>query len=305
MSHRTFEKARTFIYRNARPLDLARFQYHFENGSREAVVNALSYYQNEDGGCGHALEADCWNPCSTPLHSNTASDLLREIDFDDASHPFVQGLLRYYGSGADFDGTYWSLLVPGNDQYPHAPWWHVGSAPSSPAGYNCTAQIAGFIIRFADRGSELFRLGVRIANEAIAAFCPDEMNDMFTCTCYVRMLEWIEQADAANLIPYNGLKADLHRTVNRLIEKDTAKWKAYVCRPSQFMTSRDSAYYADNRETADYECKFIIDTQLDDGSFEIPWKWDSYPDEWAVSRNWLKSAVAIENLLYLRGFGIL
>ena len=44
-----FEKAREFIYRNARPLDLTRFQYHFENGSKEAVMNALSYYQNADG----------------------------------------------------------------------------------------------------------------------------------------------------------------------------------------------------------------------------------------------------------------
>jgi hypothetical protein len=46
----TFEKARTFIYRNARPLDFARWQYQFENGSKEAVLNALSFYQNEDGG---------------------------------------------------------------------------------------------------------------------------------------------------------------------------------------------------------------------------------------------------------------
>jgi hypothetical protein len=41
-----FQKAEEFIYRNARPLDLARWQYHFENGSIEAVLNALSYYQN-------------------------------------------------------------------------------------------------------------------------------------------------------------------------------------------------------------------------------------------------------------------
>ena len=30
-----FDKARAFMYRNARPLDLARFQYHFENGSKD------------------------------------------------------------------------------------------------------------------------------------------------------------------------------------------------------------------------------------------------------------------------------
>ena len=29
-----FEEARRFLYRNARPLDLARWRFHFENGSQ-------------------------------------------------------------------------------------------------------------------------------------------------------------------------------------------------------------------------------------------------------------------------------
>lgn len=45
-----FEKARKYIYRQARPLDLARWQYHFENGTKENVLVALSIYQNNDGG---------------------------------------------------------------------------------------------------------------------------------------------------------------------------------------------------------------------------------------------------------------
>lgn len=60
-----FHKAKRFIYRNARPLDFARWQYHFENGSKEAFLDALSYYQNNDGGFGHAIEPDAWNPNSS------------------------------------------------------------------------------------------------------------------------------------------------------------------------------------------------------------------------------------------------
>jgi hypothetical protein len=63
----TFEKVRQFIYRNARPLDIARFQYHFENGTKEAVLTALVAYQNADGGFGRALEPDSWNPNSVPI----------------------------------------------------------------------------------------------------------------------------------------------------------------------------------------------------------------------------------------------
>lgn len=117
----TFEKARQFMYRNARPLDLARFQYHFENGSKENVLKILSYYQNEDGGCGHAIEADCWNPNSTPLHSGGAGDIIREIDFEDGAHPFIQGLLKWYASGECFNGRNWQITVESNNDYPHAP----------------------------------------------------------------------------------------------------------------------------------------------------------------------------------------
>lgn len=192
--NRTYEKAREFMYRNARPLDLARFQYHFENRSKYNVVNVLSYYQNEDGGCGHAIEADCWNPNSTPLHTAGASDIIREIDFTDRNHPFIQGLLRWYTSGAYFDGHYWAITVESNNNYPHAPWWHTDSISSCHTNYNGTAQIAGFMIRYAERDSEAFRLGLRVVKEAINALSPEDLQDMHTCACYVRMKEYIEKA---------------------------------------------------------------------------------------------------------------
>lgn len=303
MNTTTFERARTYIYRNARPLDLARFQFHFENGSKEKVMDVLSYYQNEDGGCGHAIEADCWNPNSIPLHSNGAGDIIREIDYTDAAHPLIQGLLKYYGSGKDFDGKHWYVTVESNNHYPHAPWWHTDSVSTCHTDYNGTAQIAGFIIRYADRSSDIFNLGVRIANEAVEALLSEGIADMHTCACYVRMAELIEKAGAADLIPYSRLKEKLHESVNQLIVKDKEEWGGYICKPSRFIESRESEYYAENKEMAEYECEFSIKTQLDDGSWDIPWQWEDYPDEWAISKNWWKSHVIILNLLYLKGFG--
>jgi hypothetical protein len=73
-----YEVIRRWMYRNARPLDLARWNFHFEKGGIPPVLEALSAYQNEDGGFGHAwkrmpgirilhlswrerLWRDCWN----------------------------------------------------------------------------------------------------------------------------------------------------------------------------------------------------------------------------------------------------
>ena len=299
-----FEKAKSFIYRNARPLDLARFRYHFENGSKEDVMNVLSYYQNEDGGFGHAVEADCWNPNSIPLHSNSASGIIREIDWQDASHPVIQGLLKWYESGEYFDGKTWAITVPSNNDYPHAPWWHTESVSTCHTDYNGTTQAAGFIVRYAEKDSDLFRLGVRIANEAVEALSPEKLNDMHTCACYIQMAELFQKANAEHLIPYKELKKKLRKSVNNLIERDTSKWSAYVCQPSTFIHSQDSEYYTDNKEIAEFECEYIIKTQEDDGSWNIGWTWcGNFPDEWAISNNWWKSPWIIQTLLYLKGLG--
>ena len=297
-----FEKARTFMYRNARPLDMARFQYHFEEGRKEAVMRTLSYYQNEDGGFGHAVEADCWNPNSTPLHCSTAGEIIHEIDYENAGHPVIRKLLKWYVSGACFNGRSWDITVKSNNDYPHAPWWHTESESSCHTDYNGTAQIAGFLIRYGEVGSEPYQLGVRIANEAVEAFDPLENTDMHTCACYVHMLEQIIKAGAQEQVPYRLLEERLHAAVNSMITADPSKWGGYVCRPSQFMKSRDSVFYPENKEIAEYECGFITDTQLSDGSWDIPWGWEDFPEEWALSKNWWKGQVIIENLLYLKGF---
>ena len=49
---KSFDEIRLWIYRNARNLELTLWQYEFENGSKDAVLSALSYYQNDDGGFG-------------------------------------------------------------------------------------------------------------------------------------------------------------------------------------------------------------------------------------------------------------
>src|SRR3990172_9513003 len=108
LREQAYHNVRTWIFRNARPIDLARWQYHFENGIGETVLSPLAAYQNADGCFGHALEADIWNPNSTPIQTWVATEILREIGFTDKEHSVVKGILRYLDSGADFNGRFWA-----------------------------------------------------------------------------------------------------------------------------------------------------------------------------------------------------
>ncbi len=316
-----YENARAFVYRNARPLDRARFAYHFKGGSRGDVMTVLSAYQNADGGFGHALEPDAWNPDSTPIQTWAATETLHEIGFEDACHPVVQGILRYLQSGQDFDGHTWANAPESNNAHPHASWWHSQSTSTSHHSYNPTACLAGFILKFAAIDSAVYALGLRVAQEAVDAYLAEGLlNDTHTAACYVRLWEYATQAraaiggDAGTHTPLGDpagagidlprLEARLREQVTHSITHDTAQWDTgYICRPSHFFRDRDSVFYAGNEEIAAYECDFILRTQLPDGSWPIPWAWAAYPEEWAISKNWWKGHAAVNNLLYLKGMG--
>ena len=165
----TFEKAKAFVYRNARPLDLARFRFHFENGSIDDVLHALSFYQNDDGGFAYAIEPDNWNINSNPIGAWAAAMILREIGFTDTEHPIMKGLLNYLDSGKDFSGGKWYNTVAGNNDYPHAVWWECDDPEGIPSD-NPTVSLAGFALCFADKNSSIYQKAGGIAKKAVRNF---------------------------------------------------------------------------------------------------------------------------------------
>lgn len=108
-----FQEIRFWMYRNARPIDLAIWQYHFDKGSKEAILSALSAYQNSDNGFGRALDADNWNPNSSPYTTGIAITILDEIKISDTQHPLVKGILAYLDNRVYFSSRCKSGQVNG------------------------------------------------------------------------------------------------------------------------------------------------------------------------------------------------
>jgi hypothetical protein len=158
--------------------------------------------------------------------------------------------------------------------------------------------------KFFDKNSKLYALGCRLAEETVNAYMNQGLlSNMATVLCYIRLMQYVEESGVTNIFDINALKAKLIKQVESSITRNTAKWAtSYICKPSQFIDSKESIFYTNNKEIADFECEFIIKTQLDDGSWNITWEWTAYPEEWVVSKNWWKSNGIISNLLYLKGF---
>lgn len=298
------EKARSFIYRNARPLDFARWQYHFEQGSRENVLRALAAYQNEDGGFGHALEADSFNPHSCPIQTLTAAIILREIGLTDPSHPIIQGMLRYLDSGADFDEAHrqWLNVVPTNNDYPCAVWWKYGEKGSA-FKYNPTAGLVGFILRFAAPDSALYRKACGIVEEAVNWLFTQELTaDQHIAGCFVGLYE---DCVEAGVTPFDreALRQRLSEMLHLCLDDAPDKWgREYAAMPSDLITSPTSDFYAECAPVIAAECDFIKRSQLPDGSFTVVWQWWNDHREYELAVNWWKSDIAIKNMLFLKRF---
>ena len=146
-----------WMHRNAREVELSLWNYFFENGSRRDVADALSWYQNEDGGFGYALDADNWNPDSNPYQTSMAIRILRNIGFTDMEHPVCQGIFRYLYSEKDLMDYGWRFCIPTNDNFPHAPWWQYDEERNLVESIGPTCDIATFILKYMDPGSELYR----------------------------------------------------------------------------------------------------------------------------------------------------
>lgn len=301
-----FKKAESYIYRQARPLDLARWNYHFEDCDSSQVLQVLSFYQNEDGGFGHGLEADSINPNSSPIQTWAATRILKEINFQEKGHPIIKGILNYLASEQDFNGQTWHNTVATNNDYPHAIWWSWSKEieESQRKLYNPTASLSGFIIRFSDTSSDLYHLGLRLASEGIEQFMQSEsIDDMHELACYVELLEYLIEAGVSHNLNLTAFHKKISQEIQKSITQDKSLWdKGYICKPSQFISGPDSLFYDENREMVSFEFFFIQSSQLSDGTWPVPWDWEAYPEQWAISKNWWQAHIIIQNILFLKQF---
>lgn len=298
------EKAKEFIYHNARPLELARWKYLFENAEKQDVIEALKTYQNTDGGFANALEPDCWNKKSSPLQTWAATKIIKEINLNDKNHSVIIGILKYLISGDEFNGHQWHGLntVKTNNDFPHAPWWLYNQEQE--LNYNPTASLVGFMLKYADKETPAYSLACGLAQETYAYFKKNfPLESMHEAACFVELYEYMKECGANDLLDLDEFKILLQQQIKKIITYDTDLWNIdYVCKPSLFINSKLSDFYFDNEDICCFESEFIKQSQNLDGTWNVTWCWDEYPEQWAISKNWWKSDIIIKNITYLKKF---
>ncbi len=290
----TYKRARGFIYRNSRPLTLALWQYHFEGGTKAEVIRILSYYQNIDGGFAYGLEADSFNPNSSPIQTWCALGILQSLGDIDVQSPMVNSVLYYLENSPSFDGDFWIPVVPSNNCYPHAPWWHYNEnyAPN----YNPTASLAGFYVAYGDKDSKFYSKALKIAKTAIKHFLALENVENHLLNCIIELYNYVKGIIE---LPAN-FESQLNYHITKNIEHDVSLWGNYVAKPSMYL--KNNQFYKGNEDIVKKECDYIIASQLESGAWNTTWYWDNYPEYFEISKLYWQGEITLINILFLKNF---
>ncbi|MFX1416473.1 MAG: hypothetical protein ACFFC0_06650, partial [Promethearchaeota archaeon] len=151
LSSDSYSKARAFIQKNARDVDRALLEFHFEEGSADAVLEELVEYQNSDGGFGNAIEPDLRLKASSPFATSVGLQYCAEIGLD-ADSEVIQRAMEYLMSTYDSKHHYWTFTFMNVNEEPHAPWWHLEeiAPPKESSWPNPSAELLGYCHRYSE-----------------------------------------------------------------------------------------------------------------------------------------------------------
>lgn len=294
-------KTGRWIHRNARGLELAKWRFYFEGGDAESVIDELQYYQNTDGGFGHALEADCWNPASAPSQMFYAIHILHELAYQDTTHPVIQNMLRYLESGKDMVDGFWVSILPSNNQYPHAPWWTKTDRKTFDV-YMPNADICWFILKFAQKDSPLYDKAVSMVQRMLNLFLSQKEVEPHSLESMMFLLRELQKTDSSCGQLEDAATAHGIQLMRGLIEVNPDTWTAYCITPSFFIHDRLHPLYPEYRELLKLEVQRLMETRDADGCWDINWVWQEYESAYRLSANWWKSSVTMQKLMLYETF---
>ncbi|WP_226657710.1 hypothetical protein [Pseudalkalibacillus hwajinpoensis] len=288
LSRKQFEKACEFIALYARPLDREYFAYWRGVGEKERVLQELEVFRNEDGGFGNNIEPDFRLQKSSPLGTTIAFQYLYQLNIN-AQHPFVVDGTNYFLHTFQTNG--WQSVPLSVNDVPHAPWWHVSDKIVNYSA-NPDAEIVGYLIHY-DVQHPLTTKAFDIVMNHLKDLNEYEIHEV---QCYLRL------AKLAGGDVYQKIHQKIEQKLSSIIDPPE-KWNQYGVQPISLADSIQSPFAKELNQELDVNLDYLIEKQLDNGSWEPSWSWGQFEDQWEVAKREWQGVLTVQNLITLSKFG--
>ena len=299
LTTKAFQQAKTFIYNQGRELDKRRYEFHFENGSIDAVLEVLTSYQNKDGGFGHSLEPDLRTTASSAIVTTGAFQIFKEIGVN-ADNTIVQKGIEYFLNTYDENEKVWDIIPPEVENAPHAPWWTYEGNRECFGRYliNPRVEIVGYLHDFGgDLVSKdwLESLTSEVINYLLSRQDHLEMHDLLCCS---------RLAETENIPDRDKLWKKIEQSALKIVAKSLDELNDYVLKPIWLVTTPSSPLLNKLRQAVDMNLDFEVEQQGEDGSWSPNFSWgDIHPEVWEIVKKEWQSKFTIDTLKTLKEFG--
>jgi hypothetical protein len=292
-------QARAFIVNRARPLEQARFRFLFESGQADDVLHELAAFQNDDGGFGQALEPDARGPVSTPVATQHAFALFRELGTG-PEHPMVMRAVAYLVESYDRHRQLWEIVPPEIEAAPHAPWWTYAGIMDTFHGcrLNPTAGLLGALQDYPtlvdqDLRDELTRVVLKRLAERRAALESDEL----------RSVVWLAECERLDPTLREEVRGHAAASIG-MVELDPVRWADYRLQPLE-VAPFPSAFLTGVLDPTAIQrnLDYWVRLQQTDGGWPITWSWADVDEQaWACAEAEWRGQVTVERLVTLRAY---
>lgn len=211
-----FEKSRHFIYRHGDLLTRRRFAYHFEHGTKQAVLDVLACYQNDDGGFGSGIELDLLCPASSGAGTTGALGYL--LDLNVKNGPILERAIDWIVSNRTDSGDTVHPPVEVVEAYPHGGWW----AKEQSGGI---LTIAGLLGRIGRNHDEISRRAATVFEQTFIPF-PEEP-DVYAIASAASYLRYAKGAEK-----YSEYRDRLEEAFPKMLEKEAWHCPLFLCHDS-------------------------------------------------------------------------
>lgn len=302
------KKYEKFLYNRGRDIEIAKFNYHFNNGSKEDVVLALSIYQNRDGGFGHGLEPDSLNPYSSPLQTSEALKILKHVGYDssnldDISTYMVNRALHYIYYYCLKDGKI-NPNVPTNNDYPHASWWEYDENFFETWRYNPTAVLVALTLHFTNEDNKYYKKAYELVPTIIESFMSDTKENVDKH--YVNnMLEMYHVITTKKIFTeyHEDLRKNIDQRIEDLITKNPEEWKVYGSNQPIELIQLDVFLNTEERkELMEKNLDYLLDSRNENGLFEVTWNWGNDYEEFELQKFKWAGLILVNNLIFFKKF---
>jgi hypothetical protein len=296
LSKPAFVHAHEFIHTHARPIDLRLFQYYFEGGTKESVLEELVKYQNPDGGFGNAIEPDFRLKASSPMATSIAFQYCIKVDIF-PENPLIEPAIEYLMSMYESENGYWPATSLEVNEEPHAPWWHVEkiSPPSDEKWANPSAELFGYLHKFSEYVPQEFLTQV-------SSRVYSNLNNITLIEGIYNILCW-QRA-------YYYLPEPLKSMVKERLDNAFSKIKPIT---SDFLnevrifwlTPSPNAVLLFNPGNIHGLFDQEIERQAKDGGWWPTWKWGQYEDSWKIAEKEWAGKITVHCLIALKKFKLI